>query len=243
MYPVYLVTSFHPSYGQYIWPYVGCIITEGKTIDERFAEHCHPTRSSGATYLQNAIRKHGKKWFQVEEIDRGNTPDQAKDLEKWWVMRLGAMAPDGGYNLTKGGDGIPGYKHTAAVKQAQSARQLGKRPSEETKARMSQTHRAAFADPEYKERHRQSLLGHSVSDEGKAKMSAWQKGIPKGPNPKLKIARVKQIITPEHKAAISAGMKGKMPKNFATFQGTGADALRGKPWSAARRAAQERNKS
>jgi len=85
----------------------------------------------------------------------------------------------------------------------------------------------------------EGMSGHVYTEASKLKMSAWQKGKPKGQNAKIKAARAKQVITAEHKANTSATMKGRVPKNIKTFYTAGADALRGKPWSAARRAAQE----
>lgn len=103
MYPVYLITCFHPSYGQNVMPYVGVVVTKGKTILDRFRGHTKQCKSS-TSYLGRAIKKYGKEWFTVEQIDAGNTPEQALELEKWWIKRLGAKHPTG-YNLTDGGEG------------------------------------------------------------------------------------------------------------------------------------------
>lgn len=103
MFPVYLITCHHPSYGRYIMPYVGCC-PSGKSIAERFAEHLKGRGS--APYLYNAIQKHGKEHFHIEQIDAGNTPEQALELERWWIARLKTKAPEGGYNLTDGGEGV-----------------------------------------------------------------------------------------------------------------------------------------
>src|ERR1700722_17422784 len=109
MYPVYLITCIHPKYGQHMMPYVGVVIGEGKTVEQRFQQHI---KGEGhAPYLGNAIQKYGKEWFQVEQIDAGNTPEQALDLEKWWIKRLGVKKPNG-YNLTNGGYGFAGWEPT-----------------------------------------------------------------------------------------------------------------------------------
>lgn len=104
MFPVYLITCHHPSYGRYIMPYVGVVLKEGKTIEQRFKEHCQ--KDGGAKYLSRAIEKYGREHFRVEQIDAGNTPEQALELEKWWIARLKTRAPEGGYNLTDGGEGV-----------------------------------------------------------------------------------------------------------------------------------------
>jgi hypothetical protein len=111
MYSVYLITCRHPSYGLHVMPYVGVVLADGKTVADRFYEHLSGDKASGATYLRNAIKKHGKEWFTVEQIDAGNTPEQALELEQRWVGLLGAKRPTG-YNLNDGGQGNTGFRFT-----------------------------------------------------------------------------------------------------------------------------------
>ena len=124
MYPIYLITCTHPNYGQYVMPYVGVVLAEGKTIEERFEEHARKSR--GRRYrLSNAINKYGKEWFQVEQIDAGNTPEQAKELERWWIKRLGTKSPNG-YNLTDGGDGNLGWVPSEETRRRIGIKQVGR---------------------------------------------------------------------------------------------------------------------
>jgi group I intron endonuclease len=92
-----------------------------------------------------------------------------------------------------------------------------------------------------KTRHTEGGYNLAAGGESCSGFVAWNKGktLTAEQKEKIKAARAKQVITPEHRAAISASMKGRTPKNFSQFRGTGAVALRGKPWSAARRAAQQ----
>ena len=115
MYPVYLITCIHPSYGQHPLRYVGCVLKEGKSIENRFKQHMRAGKASGAPYLSHAVHKHGKEWFTVEQIDAGTTPEDALWLERWWVKWLGTKAPYG-YNLTDGGEGAAGYKPTSSAR-------------------------------------------------------------------------------------------------------------------------------
>lgn len=128
-FPVYLISCTHPDYGRNIMPYIGVVVTDGKTIEDRFKEHCEDRRIS---YLNSAIKKHGKAWFTVEQIDAGNTPEQALELEKFWIARLKTKAPNG-YNLTNGGTGgatFTGHKHSEDTRQKMSATHKGKPKSE-----------------------------------------------------------------------------------------------------------------
>ena len=97
-----MIVCTHPSYGRHVMPYIGCC-PSGQSIESRFKQHCKG--SGGAKYLCSAIKKHGKEWFQIQQIDVGNTPEQAYELEKWWIARLKTKAPNGGYNLDDGGKG------------------------------------------------------------------------------------------------------------------------------------------
>jgi hypothetical protein len=54
---------------------------------------------------------------------------------------------------------------------------LGKRQSPETRAKRSESLRRVWLDPEYRERHRLSMLGHTVSEETRAKLSDARRGF------------------------------------------------------------------
>ncbi|HWR15180.1 MAG TPA: NUMOD3 domain-containing DNA-binding protein [Terriglobales bacterium] len=174
MYPVYLITCFHPEYVQHLKPYVGCIVTAGKTVEDRFAEHLKGRRS-GAAYLQRAIKKYGKEWFRVEQVDAGNTPEQALELEAWWVKRLGTLAPEGGYNLTAGGRGSRGRKASDETRQKMSDSLKGLTPwnkgktgiySAETRQKMSKSRIGKSS----------WNMGKAWNEEMKAKLSEAHKG-------------------------------------------------------------------
>lgn len=56
--------------------------------------------------LPNAIRKQGEDAFQVTEVDGAPTREEAAELERKWIDRLGAT--ETGYNVRPGGEGFPG---------------------------------------------------------------------------------------------------------------------------------------
>ena len=130
MYPVYLISCFHPSYGQNFMPYIGCILSS-RTVNHRLKQHL---RGGGhAPYIWNAVQKYGKEWFCIDQIDAGNTPEQALELEKFWIAYYKTKAPTG-YNLKDGGAGSVGWTHSpearAKIKAAKAF------TSEETRTRM-----------------------------------------------------------------------------------------------------------
>jgi predicted GIY-YIG superfamily endonuclease len=158
MFPVYLITCFHPDYGAHVMPYVGCT---SKTVQQRFEKHL--SGKGNAVYLRNAIKKYGREWFQIEQIDAGNTKNQALELEEWWVRRLGTKAPNG-YNVKDGGAGIDSEIIAAA-------------------------NRRRWADPTNREQMSRKMTGNTNNDgrtwshgyrlteAQKAKISATHKGV------------------------------------------------------------------
>jgi group I intron endonuclease len=120
MYPVYLITNAINSK-----QYVGCVLTDGKTIEQRLYNHL--CGAGGATYLKRAIRCHGKEHFSIEQIGAGITPENALELEEVFIAELNTKAPNG-YNLSDGGKGNPGYRFTDEQKQKLSEAHLGQVP-------------------------------------------------------------------------------------------------------------------
>jgi len=72
--------------------------------------------------------------FEIKQIDEATTSEEANYLERLWIQTLKANDPDYGYNLTIGGDGAP---HTEETKKKISALQMGRRLSDDSKAKLS----------------------------------------------------------------------------------------------------------
>tara|TARA_B100000925_G_scaffold203051_1_gene154066 strand:+ start:284 stop:997 length:714 start_codon:yes stop_codon:yes gene_type:complete len=82
----------------------------GKTIEykKRMLQHKNSKRK---TYISNAIRKYGWENFKREKIIDDVPEEDLDNLEIFYIEVENTMAP-AGYNLTKGGEGASGYKHT-----------------------------------------------------------------------------------------------------------------------------------
>ena len=103
-------------------------------------------------YFTRAIEKYGWDNFQHIIIVKGLTENEAKWLEVVLIREWNSNNPSNGYNLSFGGEGSKGCKHTEEWKQQQSKRTTGE------------------GNPFYGKQH---------TEESRKKMSESQKGMPK----------------------------------------------------------------
>jgi|SRR6266851_4635026 len=75
--------------------------------------------------LHRAIRKHGSDAFIIEPLVECETNDQACNYERLWIVTLDSRNRDIGYNLSEGGEGSPGCKHSEETKAKWSAQRKG----------------------------------------------------------------------------------------------------------------------
>jgi group I intron endonuclease len=102
--------------------YVGKTI---RTLERRWYEHItHSHGGSQEMALYKAIRKYGAESFELSVLEECDTEEQLDIAERKWIRELGTYGRE--YNMTEGGDGLKGYKHT-----------------EETKHKMSESRREA----------------------------------------------------------------------------------------------------
>jgi group I intron endonuclease len=137
----------------------------GKSVNIRSRAYDHRRARTGVTYLYRAIRKHGVEAFDICVLALG-TEAEMTQLEIDTIAARGTFNP-AGYNQTRGGDGISGYRATPEHRAAISARQLGRAITEETKAKMRESR--LINNP---------FRGRRHSPETLAKMSAALTGRP-----------------------------------------------------------------
>ena len=93
----------------------------GKTVrlKSRLRQHKHcASNKSKTTYLYNAIRKYGWENFTkviLEIFADDVTKEVMSERERYYILKHEAFGKHG-YNLTEGGEGAPGYKHSKAAK-------------------------------------------------------------------------------------------------------------------------------
>jgi len=162
MYKIYLITNLLNSK-----QYVG--VTKF-SLEERFLQH-----TKRGFFLTEEIQKYGEQKFSIELIEEVKIPEQAYELEIFYIKDYNTKVPNG-YNLTDGGDGIFGWQPTDEYRQecAERTKQLhknkkigmyGKNHTEKTKEKMSQSAKG-----------NQNCLGRILSEETKLKISASHKG-------------------------------------------------------------------
>jgi len=151
-----------------------------RPLEVRWKGHQCPTNSQRNSCLYFAIQKYGINSFDVETLVVVETKSEADFYERRLITILGTKVPYG-YNVTDGGEGSSGYKHSDEAKKAISNAALGnKRPlgikrSEETKRKMSEAGKGRTFSEEHRRNIGLSSLGRVFSEESKLKMSESQK--------------------------------------------------------------------
>lgn len=94
----------------------------------------NPTRrwENGSGYktqrlFYRAIQKYG--WDSIEHsLYEVSTKEEMDYLEKYLIAYYNTTNPSFGYNVTKGGEGVSGFKHSEESKAKMSAAKIGKDP-------------------------------------------------------------------------------------------------------------------
>jgi len=83
----------------------------GKSVNYKSRMGNHRRMEDDCRYLNNAILKYGWENFRQEIIIDDVPEEDLSNLETSYIDVEDTLAPNG-YNLTKGGEGMSGYKHT-----------------------------------------------------------------------------------------------------------------------------------
>lgn len=190
--------------------YIG--ITTQEDPRERWSQHF---RALGrGTRITKAIRKYGRDAFLFEVVYEAVNYGEACMVERGLIAQYGTMVPSRGYNQSVGGEAYPGGPLSERVKAklSKSVRKywsdpenrqrmitaFGKRTWPETHLEHLRKQAAAMKGKKRRsesvEKGRRSLMGHSVSEETRKRLSEAHKGKPRQ--------------TEESKARISKGNRG-----------------------------------
>jgi group I intron endonuclease len=136
-----------------------------RSVDRRWYEHRFVENSCGKL-LSKAIKKHGEQSFEITVLASAiGDVDNLKELEKQLIIQHNTAVPLG-YNLTMGGDGVFGFKHSKESVERMSKTRRGAKMSETTKQKMHEAHLG-------KKNH---FFGKIHSEETKQKISETKQG-------------------------------------------------------------------
>ncbi|MFI5391485.1 MAG: NUMOD3 domain-containing DNA-binding protein [Bacteriovoracales bacterium] len=178
--------------------YVG----QAEDMYDRMKSHRSSFRDkSKQTYLIRAVKKHGTENFFYVILDTALSEEELDLKEKLYIKKFGKI-----YNMTDGGEGSRGFKHSKETKlkmakissekkHSEETKKLlselkllnnpfkGKKHSDESKKKMSIANKKSYLDPNRKP----GMKGKNHSEEAKQKMSKDRKGIKKTPEHRKKI--------------------------------------------------------
>lgn len=105
---IYLVTNLINQ-----MKYVGQTI---RTLKQRKSSHLSSSKKGSTYYLHRAIRKYGAENFKWEVIYNAASEEELNEKETYFIKEYNTNSQDG-YNLTEGGRGIRGWKHSELTKE------------------------------------------------------------------------------------------------------------------------------
>jgi len=180
-----------------------------QTLQRRWQRHKSRAKTNPTTvHFSNAIRKYGPDAFDVSEIVRASTLEEANELERHYISTLQSYLPANGYNSTLGGEGC---NFNAEVR-AKISKALKGKPCLKLRGRKRPA--------EVCERIRLGNLGHKVSQETRAKLSAAGKTLTGARNhfygrrhtaesiALQRAAKVGHCLSAEHRRKISLSLIG-----------------------------------
>lgn len=197
------------------------------------------------THLQRAWEVYGGQSFDYAILEYC-APEELTTREAWWIGLLDLKNRDKGYNINDPEVGRTGIRHTPEARRKMSEALTGKKQSAETIAKRARSllgnkNGVGFkptdewrAKQSAAHRGNQHALGYRHTDAAKASMSAARTG---------NTYRLGHTASVETRAKISASQQGKKrPPRSDEWRRKQSETRKGKPWSDARRAAQEKRK-
>lgn len=158
--------------------YIG--ITTKKNPIDRWNRHLyyHTRRKSK---LYSAMRKHGPENFEFFILEQTNDIKHLKELEAKYIQEYNSYCfqeVSCGYNMTLGGDGTFGRKHTeeAKMKMSKTKSETPKTHSDEFKENLSKLFRGKPKSEEHRRKLSEAAKRRYLNPEERAKMSELMKG-------------------------------------------------------------------
>lgn len=172
-------------------------IGKTKSLDARLAKHFSCAKTGiNCFVIHKAIAKWGLQNFEVFVLEKLADEQLAIEKEVFWIdhykSNITKYGNEFGYNLTAGGEGLSGYKHTEESKILMSIASLGKPKSEDHKKSLSESHAGKSLSAQHKLNIGKSVSGKTRGEDSKIKYSESKTGS-KNPQSKLTDFLVKEI--------------------------------------------------
>lgn len=178
-------------------------------------------KNSKSDYLiSRAIQKYGWDNFIAEILIETESLDAYTLLESEYIQKYQSNNPETGYNMTAGGEGTIGYKHSDNTKEIFRALKLGKKLSPDHIKNISESNKGRICSVDTRKKisnankGKQMWLGKTLSDEHKSKLSEkksknWKLISPTGETILIHNMRKFCLSNNLHPSAICRVIQGK----------------------------------
>ena len=138
---------------------------------KKFDCHWKSYIGSGKAF-QNAVKKYGKDNFHRSIILFCKSPEELNKAERDLSIFLNVVESDDWYNEVYGGGSVNGFHFSEDTKRKISLSRKGKRPTLETKKKMSEAQKLRMSDPNNHPNYKKT-----ASAETRKRMSEARKGL------------------------------------------------------------------
>ena len=137
-----------------------------ESLDKRWRRHISQSQiKKKSMYISRSISNHGQENFTIEEIYSCSTIDELNEKEIYYINFFNSLSPNG-YNLVIGGKNSK-MSEESKLKTSIAHRKRwddGKRISEETREKLSKSHKGWIPSEETREKWRKAFGGKKPSE-------------------------------------------------------------------------------
>ena len=184
--------------------YVGCSVRP----QSRWTAHRWRSRRSPRFPLHRAMANHGVDAFRFEIIEHCRNAAEMLERERLWIEVLGTLHP-GGYNLTVGGEGVPGYQPSPELIARRAASICGTRWTDEARRRYSE--QCKSRPVEHRQKISAALTGKSPTEATRQKLRTANLGKQQSAETiEKRVAKLRgRSHTEQARANMSAAQQGR----------------------------------